>query len=57
MIVENYVDSNGVKHEITASCEDELYSRMSDIEMMNIEKATGYRPGDWIMSHASCLHK
>ena len=57
MIVEKYVDSNGVEHEITASCKDELYSRMSDIEMMNIEKATGYRPGDWIMSHASCLHK
>lgn len=57
MIVKNYVDSNGVKHEITASCEDELYSRMSDIEMLNLEKATGYHPGDWIMSHASCLHK
>lgn len=38
MIVKKYVDSNGVKHEITASCEDELYSIMSDIEMMNIEK-------------------
>lgn len=57
MIVKNYVDSNGVKHKITASCEDELYSRMADIEMLNLEKATGYRPGDWIMSHASCLHK
>lgn len=57
MIVENYVDSTGVEHKITASCEDELYSIMSDIEMSNIEKATGYRPGDWIMTHASCLHK
>lgn len=57
MIVKNYVDSNGVKHKITASCEDELYSRMADIEMLNLEKVTGYRPGDWIMSHASCLHK
>ena len=57
MIVKNYADSNGVKHEITASCEDELYSRMADIEMLNLEKATGYHPSDWIMSHASCLHK
>ena len=57
MIVAIYIDSNGIKHEITASCEDELYSRMSDIELMNTEKATGYRPGDWIMSHTACLHK
>lgn len=55
MISKKYVDSNGVEYEITASCEDELYSRMADIEMLNLEKATGYRPGDWIMSHASCL--
>lgn len=57
MIEENYVDSTGVEHKITASCEDELYSIMSDIETSNIEKTTGYRPGDWIMTHASCLHK
>lgn len=57
MIVKTYVDSNCVEHKITASCEEELCSRMADIEMLNFEKATGCRPGDWIMSHASCLHK
>jgi hypothetical protein len=46
VIVEKYVNSNDVEHEITASCKDELYSRMADIEAVNIEKTTEYRPGD-----------